>query len=296
MRQRNRPDRSGFTLIELIVAFGVGSLIVGVILGGIQLTRAAAARAACQNNLRNMALALQLYADENKAYPPAIRRSNDPFPYLTWQARLLPYLEQEGPWRELEADFKARPQFWQPPRHRGEARTISTFLCPAEPLSIAMVPSARSPVGFTHFLGVSGTSSVAADGILFLNSKTHPTEISDGLSSTIAVGERPPSADLHFGWWYAGVGQTADGSADSVLGVREYITTFRAPTCLGRDEGFRPGRQSNLCDAFHFYSNHRGGANFAFADGSVRFLGYKAGSVLPALATRAGGEVVDFPE
>ena len=47
---------------------------------------------------------------------------------------------------------------------------------------------------------------------------------------------------------------------------------------------------------FHFWSLHPGGANFAFADGSVRFLSYSADSVMPALSTRAGGETVVVPD
>ena len=49
------------------------------------------------------------------------------------------------------------------------------------------------------------------------------------------------------------------------------------------------------CGMFHFWSPHSGGANFGFADGSVRFLAYSANEIMPALATRAGGEVVDLP-
>jgi prepilin-type processing-associated H-X9-DG protein len=52
----------------------------------------------------------------------------------------------------------------------------------------------------------------------------------------------------------------------------------------------------NACDVNHFWSMHIGGANFGFADGSVRFLSYEANTILPALATRAGGEVVGHPE
>jgi prepilin-type processing-associated H-X9-DG protein len=47
------------------------------------------------------------------------------------------------------------------------------------------------------------------------------------------------------------------------------------------------------CDYNHFWSNHTNGANFVFADGSVRFIPYTAAPVMPALATRSGGEVVD---
>ena len=59
--------------------------------------------------------------------------------------------------------------------------------------------------------------------------------------------------------------------------------------------GERPPSE-NLCDTFHFWSLHPVGGNFAFADGSVRFLAYPADSILPALSTRAGGESVSLPE
>lgn len=58
---------------------------------------------------------------------------------------------------------------------------------------------------------------------------------------------------------------------------------------------FGPGSLRNDCDLFHFRSFHPGGANFLCADGSVHFLSYSAASVLPALGTRAGGEVADLP-
>lgn len=59
--------------------------------------------------------------------------------------------------------------------------------------------------------------------------------------------------------------------------------------------GFGPGRTDNPCDRWHFWSLHPGGANFAFADGSVRFMPYGAKAIMPALATRDGGEIIpDF--
>jgi prepilin-type processing-associated H-X9-DG protein len=55
------------------------------------------------------------------------------------------------------------------------------------------------------------------------------------------------------------------------------------------------GEITNQCDMFHFWSLHNGGANFAFADGSVLFLSYSAAPLMTALASRAGGEAVEVP-
>jgi prepilin-type processing-associated H-X9-DG protein len=82
------------------------------------------------------------------------------------------------------------------------------------------------------------------------------------------------------------------GSADVVLGVRERNVS-QPGRCPAGPYRFEAGRLTEQCDLFHFWSPHSGGGNFLLADGSVRFLTYPAGAVLPALATRAGGETVD---
>jgi prepilin-type processing-associated H-X9-DG protein len=79
-----------------------------------------------------------------------------------------------------------------------------------------------------------------------------------------------------------------------VLGVRER-NVEGVVGCLPGPYAYGRGRLSNQCDQFHFWSLHVDGAHFLFADGSVRFLSYSADGVLPALATRAGGEVVEVP-
>lgn len=147
----------------------------------------------------------------------------------------------------------------------------------------------------TSYLGVAGLNTGRADGSLFLDSNLRLNDITDGTSSTLLVGERPPSTDFRYGWWYAGWGQNKDGEGDGVLGVR----TFCREVSSGCPEGpyhFTAGRFDNQCDAFHFWSPHPGGANFAFADGSVRFLRYSADPIMPALPTRAGGETVELPD
>ena len=158
-----------------------------------------------------------------------------------------------------------------------------------------MVPEFATRIAFSSYLGVSGIYGY--EGLLYESSRIALGDVRDGVSNTLLVGERPPSADNRFGWWYAGIGQAFDGSADSTLAVRQANYTPRAPMCPKGPYHFGPGATDNMCDTFHFWSQHLGnGANFLFADGSVRFLSYSADPIMPALATRAGGEVVTVPD
>lgn len=80
------------------------------------------------------------------------------------------------------------------------------------------------------------------------------------------------------------------------LGERGTATNPTHPDCGPGVTHFKPGKFDAMCDVMHFWSPHTGGAHFAFADGGVRFLRYSADEILPALATRAGGEPVPAGE
>src|SRR5207253_7568427 len=91
--------------------------------------------------------------------------------------------------------------------------------------------------------------------------------VSDGLSNTLMVGERPPATDLVFGWWFAGAGFDAAGTSDVVQGVREiappdltgYDGTGGEPLCPAGPYHFQAGNVSNQCDQFRFWTFHSGG-------------------------------------
>jgi len=127
-------------------------------------------------------------------------------------------------------------------------------------------------------------------GILHWVSRVRVADIIDGTSNTLMVGERPPSSDLYYGWWFAGAGYDGYGTGDVVLGAREYAYAS-ALGCPSNKVAFQAGNVNDSCDQVHFWSLHSGGANFLLGDGSVRFMSYSKDSILPQFASKSGGEV-----
>lgn len=289
-------SRKGMTLIELIVVVAIIAILIGLTLPAVLVARATASRMQCSNNLRQIGLGLSNYHSALGQLPSGVRLGSDePLPSLTWLARILPFVEQDALWKETTAAFAITKQVTSTPHPI--ATVVRLYGCPSDGrVGTAMVTRGKFPVALTSYLGVSGKNGGSKDGILYNNSTIRFTDIIDGTSNTLMVGERPPSKDLWYGWWYAGIG-TGNGTADMVLGVREPspVPDAYIPDCGGLPLHFGPGRLDNMCDAFHYWSQHPGGANFLYADGSVRFLPYSADSVMPALASRAGGEVFDLP-
>jgi prepilin-type N-terminal cleavage/methylation domain-containing protein/prepilin-type processing-associated H-X9-DG protein len=292
---RDQIRRSGFTLVELLVVVAIIAILIGLLLPAVQKVREAAARAKCQNNLKQLGLALHNYHDSHEGFPPGLSVQSDRrrFPYLGWPARVLPQLEQDPLWRAVEQAFATDPApftfYGHSPHLPLLATPLSMLACPSDGRVPGPTTVGENPVAFTSYLGVEGIDQFRKDGLLYLDSAVRLTHVADGTSQTLLVGERPPSSDFRLGWWYRGWGQAREGSAEMLLGTRERNTS--RPNCPPGPYQYGAGRIDNLCDAFHFWSLHPGGANFLFADGSVRFLRYDADPILSALSTRAGGEV-----
>ncbi len=296
---KNHVEHRAFTLAELLVIIGILSVLMGLILPAIMHAREAANKANCASNLRQLGIALNNYHQVERALPPgcSYQDGKDPQPHMSWLARLLPYVEREQLWR-ITLDAYAQEKFFlNNPPHVGLETMISTFTCPSDGRVRRPGGAGSKRVGYTSYLGLEGTNQFKRDGVLFLDSSVRITDVRDGASYTLFVGERPPSADGILGWWYAGWGQGKDGSGDMVLGVREHNVGSAwagSGSCPVGIYDFRP--PDGKCDAFHFWSHHPGGAHFLFGDNSVRFLKYSANPLMPALATRAGGEAVEIPD
>jgi prepilin-type N-terminal cleavage/methylation domain-containing protein/prepilin-type processing-associated H-X9-DG protein len=304
MKPNNRAG--GFTLIELLIVIALIAILIALFLPAVQKVRAAAYTAQCQNNLKQIGVALHHYHDNERHFPMGLQNDyNRPHWYLSWMARLLPYMEQEPLAQTIEPEYVrvqnpwgnfTLPEFGGAFPHQGLSAEMSLYKCPQDirDLLAAAVDFGygnSGTVAFTSYLGISGTASTTDDGILYNFSRVRLADITDGSSSTLMVGERPPSADLIFGWWYAGAGYDGMGTGDVIQGAREtdYAVHFGCPP---ENIGMRPGSVWDNCDQTHFWSLHPYGANYLFADGSVRFLSNDVDPILPALVTRAGNEVL----
>jgi prepilin-type processing-associated H-X9-DG protein len=240
---------------------------------------------------------------------------------------------------------------WDNQRFVGLGTEQPLFSCPADRRTLMATQvtdrSLKYTIAFTAYQGVSGishrgghtyTGNTATWRLTTQNSEIDPTTgqktgmngmlipvqntgicpsgvkiagVHDGLSNTFMVGERPPSADLIFGWVFAGFGVSGDGDCDVILGIseRNELNPFGdtdpsgKPCSAGHPDPnnpaaykLSPGDLNNLCDQWHYYSLHSGGANFCMGDASVRFLSYNTSPIVQrALATRAGGETVEVP-
>lgn len=290
----------GFSIVELLVVIGSIAILIGITIPAVQSARSSARKLACSNSLRQIGLAAQQFEAARQLYPPGVSSASVPsnqLPRGSFLVHLLPFVEQAPLFDQAKGDWLINPSPFV--MHSGLQRVVPLYQCPSDPRSgAAQWTHEDRLVALTSYVGNAGTNYTTKDGVFYLDSKTRSAQIQDGLSNTILVGERPPSADAWYGWWYAGVGQQASGVPDMLLGALELNqhTTQDASVCPEGPYHFGPGKVDQQCDLFHYWSLHSGGANFAFCDGSVRFLSYEISpEILPALATANGGEVVDVP-
>ena len=243
------------TLVEVLVVIGIFTSLFGLLLPAVQCARRSASRTERNNNIHQIALGLHGYHAFNSHFPSGITLRTNDYMYMGWHTRLLPYIEQGSVWREAIVGYSQYPYDFKLTPHPF-SNVIKTYVCPSDGrASQPRLARGKFTAGLTSYVGVSGTRTLRRDGVLFANSAVRIADILDGLSNTIAIGERPPSKD-----------------------------------CGPKSGGLRVGDLDSMCSAFHFWSMHPGGANFAFADGSVWFIAYSHSFVLPTLATRAGGE------
>ena len=284
--------RHAFTLIELLVVIAIIGILIGLLLPAVQKVREAANRLSCQNNLKQLGLALHNFHDANDHFPAPRGTHVAPTYEFTefrgWMCEILPYVEQDNLAKKMYTDP------WYTGFFANFNTPVNNYLCPSDPRNLRIIHNGNGAL--TSYLGVTGSDNNVnaqfngpTNGMFDVSSPgVRLTDVTDGTSSTLMLGERPPTANLLLGWWGA-------SDYDTLLSTRQlYGDPFGAPGCV-MPGLFGPGRLSGPCngDGNHFWSFHDGGANWVFADGSVRFLPYSSSAVTIPLGSRNGGEVVD---
>ena len=272
--------RRGFTLVELLVVIAIIGVLVALLLPAVQTAREAARRMKCGSHLRQIGLAMQNYNDVYRRYPSGFTR----FHSWGWGVMILPYLEQTNLHNQLATDSGN----WRPIDNGADPVLLSRlqtkiplYRCPSDnapDLNGKRLVGGRQ-FGLSNYAACNGSllfqhlgewydaestpgnaaTYVGGNGVIFMDSKIDLRDITDGTSNTLLAGER--EYRFHSAALWAGTTNVNGGYAN-----RHYNLGTAGYTDLGRDH------KINGLNANAYGSNHPGGAQFVFCDGSVHFL------------------------
>ncbi len=306
--RRPRPCRA-FTLIELLVVIAIIAVLIGLLLPAVQSAREASRRAQCLNNLRQIALAMHNYHDAVATFPPgyvSLTQGNQPNgaeigPGWGWGTLLLSQLDQTPLYNLANYSLPTTA----PASQTARVTRLTTFLCPSNvgdhgPLTIkdASGNVLVADLAPGQYVGVAGQLEpeefpAQNNGVFYRNSKIGFRDITDGTSSTLMIGERSQNvADA------TRVGMIPSGLACNnpswpVQDCEASNVLVLGHTGPSPDEPWIDVPNNKKAGVDDFHSLHAGGCNFAFCDGSVRFIKESINpQVFSYLATRAGGEVI----
>ena len=317
---RETSAASRFTLVELLVVIAIIGILMSLLLPAVQAAREAARRSQCINNLKQIALAAINYHDLQRTFPAGlVNWSGSPPNSNSLYALMLPQFEQQTLGLQWNYPFPRTNVAGGPAAHT--ATVIPLLICPSDimkspPITQYAGPAGEEYYGQTSYGGNGGsrayadlifgggppqpTTTLPNDGVFFINSGVRLADVTDGSSHTLLFGERS-HVDLAFdalapgvptdtiaskGWW-ATSGNPYYGIADVSLGALVPIN-YKHPQGVALNHAMIENRVNA------YGSLHPGGADFAMADGSVRFLSESLNLLaLQSLARRADGISVD---
>ncbi|REK15520.1 MAG: DUF1559 domain-containing protein [Planctomycetota bacterium] len=304
---------SGFTLIELLVVIGIIGLLVALLLPAVQAARESARRTQCLDNLKQMGIALQHYADAHGRLPPSSTSDVDfgvwnyefdPDVHLhSWRSLLLPFVEGQNLAQSIDYDVSALA----PPNRPAAAMVVGLYRCPSfEGLDYSREPkytAISNEFAIANYMAMGATTVGSLwgpdsngirrpDGAIFPVSGTRLRDVTDGLSRTIFVVEtREQDAAV----WIDGTGSAAVARRFDIGVVPDYAGPELS---LNYAPYYEYGDSNDSIDSLYGPSSmHASGIMHLFGDGSARAIDETVDPDLyDALVTRAGDEVVgDLP-
>lgn len=268
----------GFTLVEVLVVVAIIGVLVALLLPAVQAARESARKATCVNNMKQMGLAANLYADSYNFFPVSWPEGDGT---ITWARELLPYLDRQPLYDAWDGDLG----FFEGPNGDLAATIVPAYKCPTAPSKpvytyekVGPQPTAMATIDYKSCQGANGFDPLVAhwgrrewvDGVVSRH-PTRPAEIADGLSQTVLLVESVGGVELYGPdrlpgspdrIWYPEDGSWV-GRALSSVSPTAYALFRRVNRCTVNC--------SNMYD-YGPYSFHVGGAYSVLGDGSAHFL------------------------
>jgi prepilin-type N-terminal cleavage/methylation domain-containing protein/prepilin-type processing-associated H-X9-DG protein len=317
-----RTRRTGFTLIELLVVIAIIAILIGLLLPAVQKVREAAARSTCQNNLKQLGLAIFNHESTYGYFPSSVRPAGSTtLPRTSWTIPTLAYVEQEN----LRKNYDTTRTWGAAANLPVSSQKVKIFQCPSTPnpdrqdgdpqtstWNVVAVTDYAASTGVVP-LAASGSNSglgiVVGPGILEKNATIRVSAISDGTSNTLLVVESagrpqiyrlgkpygaPTAQQINGGGWARPASDldfyssAPDGSAPAGSCAVGCTNGFDYQAAGGYNNATFGTEGSSAP-----YSFHPGGVNALLGDGSVRFIRNSVDvKTFAALVTRNGGEVI----